>query len=181
MADEDDANNLGDDGDVDVGMSKKGKASAPIMGILKIVLIGVAALILIITIVVITVNIVGEKKFKSAPITEEFKKQRDALDWYSSLDQIRTMTSDAVPASVNVTVVLGYKKDDKKASTEITERRIEIVNFLRNFFSKCTAEDLRPLNEPKLKMRIRDQINDSILTNSKIKDVKFTGLDVIRQ
>lgn len=97
------------------------------------------------------------------------------------MDQIRTSTSDPVPASVSVTIALGYKKEDKAASTEITERRIEIIDFLRRFFSEQTVEDLRPQNEEVLRQQIRDQINDDILSNSRIRDVRFTGKDVVQQ
>lgn len=123
----------------------------------------------------------GGKSQTNIPISEEYTTKRESYDWYTSLEQIRTSTSDPIPASVSVTIVLGYKKDDKAASTEITERRIEIIDFLRRYFSEKTVEDLRPQNEDVLRQQIRDQINDDILSNSRIKDVRFTAKDVIQQ
>ncbi|MDE6350351.1 MAG: flagellar basal body-associated FliL family protein, partial [Treponemataceae bacterium] len=106
---------------------------------------------------------------------------RELLDWYTSLGSLRTKTSDAIPASVVVDVVLGYKKEDKATSTEITQRSIELKDFLRRYFTQKTAEELAPQNEENLKIEIRNAINDQILSSSKIKDVRFMQLDVIAQ
>ena len=182
MADEGEADNLGDDMGGDLGGSKKASKGA-LPQLLKFVLIGIAAVIFIETIVVITFSILnkGGGSQTNIPVSEEYTTKRESYDWYTSLDQIRTSTSDKVPASVSITIALGYKKEDKAASTEITERRIEIIDFLRRFFSEQTVEDLRPQNEEVLRQQIRDQINDDILSSSKIRDVRFTGKDVVQQ
>ena len=48
-------------------------------------------------------------------------------------------------------------------------------------FSERTVEDLKPQNEEILRQQIRDQINDDILSNSRIRDVRFTTKDVVEQ
>ncbi len=181
MADEA-ADNLNTD-DITESSGKKGGIKGIFPQLLKFVLIGLAAIILIVTIVVITNLIMNRNGVAQTaiPVSEEYTTKREIYDWYTSLDQIRTSTSDAIPASVTVTIVLGYKKDDKAASAEITERRIEIIDFLRRYFSEKTVEELKPQNEDILRQQIRDQINDDILTNSRIKDVRFTSKDVIQQ
>ncbi|MBP3365983.1 MAG: flagellar basal body-associated FliL family protein [Treponema sp.] len=184
MADESNADDLGDDIGSESSSGKKGGLKNAFPQLLKFILIGVAAVIFIVTIVVVTTIILnkgGKTPSAAIPVSEEYTVKRESYDWYTSLDQIRTSTSDPVPASVTVTIALGYKKDDKTASTEITERRIEIIDFLRRFFSEQTVEDLRPQNEEVLRQQIRDQINDDILSNSRIRDVRFTGKDVIQQ
>lgn len=183
MADEDNANDLGDGLEDDAPAGKKGGVKGAFPQLLKMILIGVAAIIFIVTIVVVTTAILnkGGNKQTAIPVSEEYTTKREVYDWYTSLDQIRTSTSDPVPASVSVTIALGYKKDDKMASSEITERRIEIIDFLRRFFSEQTVEDLKPQNEELLRQQIRDQINDDILSNSRIRDVRFTGKDVVQQ
>ena len=115
------------------------------------------------------------------PVTEEYTSNKEILDWYSSLGSIRTKTSDVNPASVIVEVVLGYKKDDKATSTEITQRTVELKDFLRRYFTQKSYEELKPQNEEALRIEIRNAINDSILSSSKIKDVRFMTLDVIQQ
>ena len=115
------------------------------------------------------------------PISEEYVGKREVLDWYTSLGQISTRTVDPVPASVIVDVVIGYKVGDKVASTEITQRQVEIVSVLRRYFSRLTVEDLKPQNEDKRCTEIKKIINRKILKSSKIRDVQFKSLQVIEQ
>ena len=110
------------------------------------------------------------------PISEEYVGKREVLDWYTSLGQISTRTVDPVPASVIVDVVIGYKVGDKVASTEITQRQVEIVSV-----SRLTVEDLKPQNEDKRCTEIKKIINRKILKSSKIRDVQFKSLQVIEQ
>ena len=184
MADKDDAVMPDEDGgDAGAATKKSGGIGALLPGLLKWVAIGLGAIILIVTVVVVTVNIMGNNKPQpqGIPTSQEYTRKKEILDWYSSLDQVRAKTSDAVPASVVVQVALGYKKDDKQASTEISQRLIEIKSFLRQYFSERTIEELKPQNEDILMQQIRDRINDDILSDSKIRSVKFTTLDVVEQ
>ena len=183
MADENAADDLGGE-DLGGGTATKNSgAKGAFTQLLKFILIGIAAVILIVTIVVITTIVLnkGGRSQTVIPYSEEYTVQRETYDWYTSLDQIRTSTSDPVPASVSVTIALGYKKDDKAASAEITARRIEIIDLLRRFFSEKLAVELRPQNEEVLRQQIRDQINDDILSSSRIRDVRFTAKDIVQQ
>ncbi len=181
MADDDDLNL--EEGGGEGAPAKSGKGLL-IPGLLKWVAIGLGAIILIVTVVVITNLIMNGNKSGTtggvAITTEEYSQTKEILDWYSSLGTTRTKTSDQNPASVVVDVVLGYKKDDKATSTEITQRTVELKDFLRRYFTQKTADELKPQNEENLKIEIRNAINDSILSSSKIKDVRFMQLDVIQ-
>ena len=115
------------------------------------------------------------------PVSQEYGSKREVLDWYTSLGQVSTKTSDAIPASVIVEVVLGYKQADKAASTEITQCQTEIKDYLRRYFTALTVEDLRPRNEEKRRSEICNAINDHILSSSEIRDVRFLNLQVIEQ
>ncbi len=182
MAD-DDSLNLDDEAGEAAPSKKRGGGVGFLPTLLKWVALGLGAVILIVTIVVITMKIVGGNSSAQAvvPVTEEYTSNREILDWYSSLGQIRTKTNDVNPASVVVDVVLGYKHEDKATSTEITQRTVELKDFLRRYFTQKSADELRPQNEENLKIEIRNAINDSILSSSKIKDVRFMSLDVIQQ
>ena len=151
--------------------------------LLKWVAIVLGAIILIVTVVVITMKIVGGNTSQQAviPVSQEYGSKREVLDGYTSLGQISTKTSDSIPASVIVEVVLGYKQADKAASTEITQRQIEIKDYLRRYFTQRTVEDLRPRNEENRRIEIRNAINDDILSSSKIRDVRFLNLQIIEQ
>ena len=182
MADEDEGLGLDDGGDAPAASSKGGKGLL-IPGLLKWVAIGLAAIILIVTVVVITMKVVGGNSTgtnAAIPMTEEYTASKEILDWYTSLGLIQTRTMEANPASVRVDVVLGYKKEDKATSTEITQRTVELKDFLRRYFTQKTADELRPQNEENLKIEIRNAINDTILSSSKIKDVRFMQMDVIQ-
>lgn len=183
---EDDASLNMDDNGADAAAAPAPKKGKGILGILpallKWVAIGVGAVILIVTVVIITMKIVGGNSTQqvTVPVSEEYDNHKEVLDWYSSLNVIRTQTSDDPPANVMVEVVLGYKKEDKATSTEISQRTVELRDFLRRYFTQKTAEELKPQNEENLKIEIRNAINDSILSSSKIKDVKFLSLSVIQ-
>ena len=78
-----------------------------------------------------------------------------------------------------VDVAIGYGFDDKIAPAELSSRIVELKDFLRSFFQKKTAAELR--NEEKIKIEIRNYINDNILSKSKIKDVRFTKYEIVEQ
>lgn len=114
------------------------------------------------------------------PLPEKFSNHREILDWDTSLGSIRTHTEEEHPATIAAEVVFGYKRNDKAAATEITQKTMELKNFLRSFFSQKTAESLQPTHEEQLKQEILQLVNSSVLENSKIADVRFLSLDVQR-
>ena len=181
MADEDAEIDLGDESAA-AAPAKKGGIAGVLPTILKYVGLALGAIILIVTVVVITMGIMGKNKPNQAviPVSEDFKEHMEELDWYTSLGEIQTKTSDN-SASVVVNVYLGYKKEDKVASAEITAQRIPIRDFLRRYFADKTPEELTPKIEEKLKIEIRNQINDTILSKSKIRSISFDKLNVIIQ
>ncbi len=183
MADNEDILNDDGDGASASAPAKKGGLGALLPALLKWVLIVIALIIVIVTVVVITMKIMGANSSPAStfPISEEYSGHREIYDWYSSLGSIRTKTSDDTPAVVTVDVVLGYKKDDKAVSTEITARNIELVDFLRRYFTQRTVAELKPENEENLRSEIIRAINETILTSTKIRDVRFKQLDVVQQ
>ncbi|MBR5401542.1 MAG: flagellar basal body-associated FliL family protein [Treponema sp.] len=184
MADEEDLN-LDEGGDAAAPAKKKGLGNL-FSGLLKWIIIAVAAIIVIVVVVFVTVKIVSKNSAKSGAynpnISEEYQGQREIYDWYKSIGVIQTTTCDENAATVRVNVYLGYKKDDKATSTEITSRSVELKDFLRQYFRSKTAAELKNANnEGKLKMEIRNGINDKVLSSSKIRDISFDQLDVIEQ
>ena len=115
------------------------------------------------------------------PVSQEYVGKREVLDWYTLLGQISTKTNDVLPANVIVEVVLGYGQADKAASTEITQRQTEIKDYLRRYFTALTVEDLRPRNEEERRIEIKQAINQKILKDSEIRDVRFLSLQIIEQ
>lgn len=183
MADEDSGIDLGEDSETAAAPAKKGGFGGILPTILKYVALALGAIVLIVTVVIITMNVMGGNKTRQTqvPISEEYKEYAEELDWYQSLGEIQTRTSDASHASVLVNIFLGYKKEDKVASAEITAQKIPIRDFLRNYFADKSVEDLSPKNEERLKIEIRNEINDRILNKSKIRKISFDKLQVVVQ
>jgi len=180
MDDQDDINLEGGESASGEGASKKGSGMLP--QLLKWVAIVLGSLIFIVTVVVVTVQIMGGagKNQTAIPVSEEYTGSREALQWYKdAIGTIQTRTADEIPASVVVDIAIGYGLDDKIAPAELSSRIVELKDFLRSFFQRKTAEDLR--NEDKIKIEIRNAINDNILTKSKIKDVRFTKYEIVEQ
>ena len=182
MADDDEINL--DDGGSSSTSDKKGLGGV-VPGILKWIIIGLAAIIVIVVVVVVTVKITSKNStaVTAIPTSDEYVSgQREIYDWYTSIGTIQTTTCDDIPATVRVDVALGYKKDDKATSTEITQRTVELKDFLRRYFSGKTASELRNTNtEDNLKNELKNGINDKILSSSRIRDVVFLQKDVIEQ
>lgn len=183
MADEDSGIDLGEDSETAAAPAKKGGLGGILPTILKYVALALGAIVLIVTVVIITMNVMGGNKTRQTqvPISEEYKEYAEELDWYQSLGEIQTRTSDASHASVLVNIFLGYEKEDKVASAEITAQKIPIRDFLRNYFADKSVEELSPKNEERLKIEIRNEINDRILNKSKIRKISFDKLQVVVQ
>jgi Flagellar basal body-associated protein len=177
MSDQDDINLEGGEAAAGDAGGKKGGGLIP--QLLKWVAIALGALVFIVTVVVITVNIMGGsgKNQTAVPLSEEYQGIREALTWYPGVGLIQTRTTDDNPVSVVVDVQLGYAKDDKTTPNELAERIVELKDFLRSYFQHKTGPELR--NEEKIKIEIRNSINDNILSGSKIKDVKFIRYEIV--
>jgi flagellar FliL protein len=188
MADDDAGLDEGaEEGAEEAGKKKKkgggGGIAALLPTLLKWGAIGIGAIVLIVTVVIITMKVIGGNSAGQAviPTSQDYQGQREVLDWYQAIGQIRIRSSDPIPAAITVEPVLGYKQADKTTQTELTSRQIEIKDFLRRYFSEKAAADLRPQNEEKVRIEIRNSINDDILTSSKIRDVKFLTFEIIEQ
>lgn len=179
-----DDHNLADDNDlgdsVDTGSVKPKKAGL-VFTLLKYIAIVLVALIFIVTVVVITVNFMGKKgqSHSQYPIAEEYRDSRELLQWYSAVGQVKALTSDSIPGTIVVSIELGYPMNDKATPQELTARLVELKDFLRSYFQNKTVAELR--QEEKIKIEIRNEINDNILSKTKIKGVAFTQYDIIEQ
>jgi flagellar FliL protein len=183
MADDDDDLTL-DDGDSGGSSKKKGGGLGALLpNLLKWVAIAIGAIVFIVTIVIITFNLLNKNASQQTviPVSPEYVGKSDPLSWNTSLGSMRMRSRDPIPASITVDIALGYKIDDTAAPAEIVARTIELKDFLRRYFMSKSAEELQPRNEDRLRIEIRNAINDDILSTSKILDVRFMNLEVIEQ
>ena len=180
MADSDDMN-LEDDAPASSAPKKASGLSALLPNLLKFVAIGLGALIFIVTVTVITVNIVnrGGQPQTVIPSASPFTGSRPQYQAFSMIGPIRTSTRDPIPYSVVVDMIIGYDLNDNTTATELTGRLYELRDFVRQYFKSKTAEELRPENEPRLKQEILVELNSKMLNSGRTRIILFNQLDVI--
>jgi len=154
--------------------------AALLPNLLKFVAIGIGALIFIVTVAVITYNILnkGGQSQTVLPSNSPFVGARPQYQMFSSIGVIRTTTRDAMPHSVVVDMIIGYDMNDNTAASELIGRLYELQDFVRSFFKSKMADELRPENEPRLKQEILEKLNTRILNSSRARIILFKQLDV---
>ncbi len=186
MSDSDDINL--DDGDAsDAGDSPKKKGGGLgnlLPSLLKFVAIGLGALIFIVTVSVITYNIMN-KGGKSQTVVSDpmspYVGTRPVFAYYTLIGTVSTRTRDVVPTTVSVDMIIGYDLNDPAASSELASRQYELRDFVRRFFTAKYAAELAPEREEDLKREIRDQLNTRFLDTARVRIILFNRLDVMEQ
>lgn len=178
MSDDDDI--LDGGSGIDSGSKKSSRLGGLLPKLLKMIAIGLGALIFIVTVAVITFNFLnkGGRSQTVVSDTDPYVGRRPEYMYFTALDSIRTRTYDPTPFVVVVKINLGYDMNDRYAQTELTNRQYEIIDFLRTFFSLKTAAELGPENQARLKQEIREELNARILQNTRVREVLFQQFDV---
>ena len=135
--------------------------------------------VFILLIPVIFFSYAGSEKMSLHIPPAENDVKRETLDWYATLGAIRTATTDN--AIVFVDIAIGYEKGDKIVATELSEKRIEIKDFLKAYFALKPSEKLSPEYEDSIRLEFLDMINSAILTESKIVEIRFLQLDIAKK
>ncbi|GHV88347.1 flagellar basal body protein FliL [Spirochaetia bacterium] len=184
MADGDDELDLDGGGEEAEGSSKKKKGAGLgglLPNLLKFVAIGLGALVFIVTVAVITFNVLNKGGKGQTAVAEASTAYQGQRPEYQSNNpfSIRTRTRDVTAYSVSVELVIGYTLNDNTAQAELGARREEVHDYLRNFFASKYAEELKPENEGRLKQEILEGLNTRILTRSQVRIITFRNLDVM--
>lgn len=183
MSDSDDLDLDGGDAPEGGGSKKKGGGLGNLLPtILKFVAIGIGALIFIVTVCVITYNILNKGGKSQTVISDPLSPyvgKRPEYSYYDTIGSITTRTRDfPVSASVTVEMILGYDFGDQNASMELVSRRYELRDFVRRYFNGKTVAELVPEREEELKKEIREQLNTRFLDTARVRIVLFNRLDV---
>ncbi|MDR0457381.1 MAG: flagellar basal body protein FliL [Treponema sp.] len=185
MSDSDDLDLEGGDSSDSGGSQKKkgGGLGNLLPSILKFVAIGLGALIFIVTISVITYNIMN-KSGKSRTVVSDpsspYMGKRPEYAMYTLIGSVSTKTKDPAPGwSVTVEVIIGYDINDNAASVELTSRQYELRDFVRRYFTGKYATDLAPEREEEIKREIREQLNTRFLDTARARIILFNKLDVM--
>jgi flagellar FliL protein len=148
--------------------------------LLKFVAIGLGALIFIVTVVVITVNILnsGGKDQTVIDPTSEYIGTRPQYSTFSLIGQVTTRTRDQTHTAV-VDMLIEYDLNNNAAQTELTARVNQLRDFTRQYFAAKYYNELEPENEDKLKQEIREILNTRYLDTAKVRGILFNKLDVM--
>ena len=170
----------GESGGLDVPKKTSG-LGALLPNLLKFVAIGLGALIFIVTVSMITYNILNKRGQSQTviPVNSPFVGARPTYQMFSSIGVIRTSTRDPLPYSVVVDMVIGYDLNDNTAASELTGRLYELQDFVRSFFKSKLANELKPENEARLKQEILETLNTRMLNTSRARIILFRQLDVM--
>jgi len=169
----------------DAGISKKksgGALGALLPTILKFAAIGIGALIFIVTVAVITYNIMNKGGKTQTVVTDPsgpYIGKRPTYGMYTGIGPITTKTKDTANHTVTVVMNLGYDTEDVAASSELSSRQYELRDFVRSYFTGKYAAELQPENEARLKQEIKDILNTRFLDTGKVRLVLFDKLDVM--
>ena len=179
-----DSDELDLEGGESPGIDAPKKASglaALLPNLLKFVAIGLGALIFIVTVSVITYNVLnkGGSSQTVIPANSPFVGARPQYSVFTSIGTIRTSTKDQIPYAVVVDMIVGYDLNDNAASTEMTGRLYELRDFVRTFFRSKLADELKPENEPRLKQEIVELLNTKVLNSARARIILFNQLDVM--
>ncbi len=168
------------DQDLEVGR-RIGFLPAVAIKILKWAALAIAAVIFVVTVVVITVSIMGRgTKEAGYPVNSpEYQGKQPVQSWYTNIPEIRGRTADSNPTTYIIKVDLGYKLNDKQVQTELVARTPLLTDMIRGFFSSKMANELtNPSDENQLKEALRTKINN-IMTSGKIMSIAFTTFNVV--
>jgi flagellar FliL protein len=186
MSDSDDLDlDGGDAPDSGGGAPKKrgGGLGGLLPTILKFVAIGLGALVFIVTVCIITVNILNKGGKSQTVITDPaspYVGKRPEYNYYDMIGAMTVKTRDfPVSSSVSVEMIIGYDLNDLNASSELVSRRYELRDFVRRYFTGKYAAELAPEREEELKADIREMLNTRFLDVARARIILFNKLDVM--
>ena len=186
MSDHDDLNLDGDDAPETGGSTAKKRSGGLgnlLPTILKFVAIGLGATIFIVTVSVVTVNIMGSRGASQTVISDPsspYVGRRPEFNFYDMIGSVTVRTRDfPVSSTVTVDMIIGYDLNDSLAATELISRRFELRDFVRHYFSGKYANELAPEREEQLKAEIREILNTRFLDTARARIILFNRLDVM--
>ncbi|HSV56953.1 MAG TPA: flagellar basal body-associated FliL family protein [Magnetospirillaceae bacterium] len=173
--------NISEDGGTAPVPARAKGGGARILRLLMWIGIALGAVIFVVTVVIVTVNIINRqgRPMTQVLVGEIYQRATPQFEYFTTLGEIRTRTIDNEPSSVVVTINLGFDRGDRDTPAMLTARIHQMRDLLRRYFSSATAQDLDPRNEKRIKEEIREKLNN-LLARPSIREVLFERLDVIQ-
>ena len=169
----------------EIGKKKIGFLPAIVIKILKWVAIVLAAVVFIVTVVVVTIKIMNP--VSQAPDyyfeTEELRNTQPNLQWYDiGTSDIRARTADIEKKIiVIIKVSVGFNEKSKYLHQELIDKTPKLRDEIRVFFGEKHEVDLLPKNEGKIKEELKIRINrkPSSKGSDSVQDVIFTEFNIV--
>ncbi|MEE8591691.1 MAG: flagellar basal body-associated FliL family protein [Spirochaetia bacterium] len=142
--------------------------------ILKWVAIGLGFVILGVTTTVVTFNLVNRGRVGSElrEISPEYSARPEPLNYDDTLEELRGVTSDDVPAIFSARISLGYEPGNQQLAIEIASRKREIQNIVLLYLSNKKRDQLRPERYAQIQEELKSSIN-RVLKEGQIEQVVF--------
>ncbi|MCK5007877.1 MAG: flagellar basal body-associated FliL family protein [Spirochaetales bacterium] len=142
--------------------------------ILKWVAIGLGFVILGVTTTVVTFNLVNRGRVGSElrEISPEYSARPEPLNYDDTLEELRGVTSDDVPAIFSARISLGYEPGNQQLAIEIAARKREIQNIVLLYLSNKKRDQLRPERYAQIQEELKSSIN-RVLKEGQIEQVVF--------
>ena len=151
-----------------------------VIQMLKWAALGLGAIIFIVTVVVITMKIMGagSQGITHQQISTDYTGKAPVYSWFNNVGEIRGRTADETPSTFILVVQIGYDLNNKSIQNELVNRTPQIRDITRQFFTAKKATELKPERENDLKIELAERIN-SIMTTGKIRQVIFDSFTVV--
>ena len=99
--------------------------------------------------------------------------------YYDEISQIRTRSADQSPRSITLKVELGYDAQKyANLADELSKRNPQLTDMIRSYFSQRTAVELASENEGRIKVELKNMINE-LLQNGRIDEIVFPEYQVL--
>lgn len=166
-------------GDESADPSRAGVVPSVVIQVLKWVAIIVGTIIFVVTVVVITLNIMGagRQSQNRIPRSESYDGPPPVYSWYEEIPELRGVTNDQVSRTFVINVQLGYEKDNTGTSVKIGDQTVPITDMLNIWFASRNAEYLQNINN-------REEIRKRLLADLKkivpeIETIAFTQYQIL--
>jgi flagellar basal body-associated protein FliL len=157
---------------------KFGFLPAVVFQVLKWVLLVIGGIILVVTISVITFNLLFKGKMTESPQSSspEYKDNKTIYEVFTNIETIRGATSDNPSRAFMATFTINYPKGKVTTQGELISRAQDIHNLILLFLSSRTAEELGPKYYIEIQDALTERINDIMI--AKIEAIKIQELSV---
>jgi len=157
------------------GQKRVGFVPGVLIQVLKWVGIILGAIIFIVTVVVVTVSFLGQGNVTQTriPTTEEYRSEAPIYVWFEQIGELRGSTADEVRTTFIVEPFLGYDGENESLTTELIQRRIQLIGIFNDYFGSRTTDELEgPANKIRVEQELQDNIN-RIIRSGRIEDIVF--------